>query len=108
MAPPGGQRAPWASGLWPARRSALPSAAVQIPHGLLFSAPPLEVGHEAGEVVLQRPHACPANAPGIAATPLAFPPRHTVRFEIIWHINTDAETIATFVERFRDALADYT
>jgi DNA-binding transcriptional LysR family regulator len=46
--------------------------------------------------------------PGIAARPLAVPPRHPVRFEIIWHINTDPETIATFTERFQDALTDYT
>jgi DNA-binding transcriptional LysR family regulator len=45
--------------------------------------------------------------PGIAARPLAVTPRHTVRFEIIWHIHTDPETIATFAQRVQDALADH-
>jgi LysR family hca operon transcriptional activator len=44
---------------------------------------------------------------GIAARPLAVTPRHTVRFELIWHINTDPDTIATFAQRVQDALADH-
>ena len=45
---------------------------------------------------------------GISARPLAVTTRHTVRFEIMWHINTDPETIATFAQRVQDALADRT
>jgi hypothetical protein len=30
-----------------------------------------------------------------------------VRFELIWHINTDPDTIATFAQRVQDALADH-
>jgi DNA-binding transcriptional LysR family regulator len=45
--------------------------------------------------------------PGIAARPLEVTPRHTVRFEIIWHVNTDPDTITTFSQRVQDALADH-
>lgn len=42
--------------------------------------------------------------PGIAARPLATTTSRTVRFEIIWHVDTEPTTIDTFVERFRRAL----
>jgi len=46
--------------------------------------------------------------PGIAARPLAVSRLRPVRFEIIWHVSTDPETIAAFTERIRFALADHT
>jgi len=45
--------------------------------------------------------------PGIAARPLAVTPPDAVRFEIIWHVNTDPETIAAFAERLQDALVEH-
>jgi DNA-binding transcriptional LysR family regulator len=46
--------------------------------------------------------------PGIAARRLAVSRLQPVRFEMIWHVSTEAETIAAFSERIRDALADHT
>jgi DNA-binding transcriptional LysR family regulator len=42
--------------------------------------------------------------PGLVAIRLAVPPRREVRFEIIWHVNTDPATIDAFVARVQQAL----
>ena len=42
--------------------------------------------------------------PGLVAIRLAVAPRRAVRFEIIWHVNTDPATIDAFVARVEQAL----
>jgi DNA-binding transcriptional LysR family regulator len=46
--------------------------------------------------------------PGTVAKPLAVPALHSVKFEIIWHVNSDPATVTAFAERFQSALANHT
>ena len=42
--------------------------------------------------------------PGLVAKRLALTPLHDVRFEIVWHVNTDPATVDAFVARMQRAL----
>jgi DNA-binding transcriptional LysR family regulator len=42
--------------------------------------------------------------PGIVARPLATSLRRTVKFEILWHVNTNTAAIETFTEGLEAAL----
>ncbi len=56
-------------------------------------------------MVREHPHPRQARPPGIAARPLDTISRHTVKFEIMWHVNTNTAVVEAFTERPETALA---